>query len=289
MKRTPYFIVILFLALSSTECNRIPKPILSWSRDIVFKVAKNQSFFSKAGTVTVKLNSYSPGFAVVSKVDIDKNKIKKWIETGYDTKMSSLFLAFTTYLQNKPPSNESYKNNFSNFLSTSEEFSDFYFDKSLGKLTLIFIPEQQPSDGSGNWVKDLDISDVEITTDFEEVLKNIPIKHEEIELAVKFVEHGTIEDTLQRVKPNPAPDKIEPKFSMDSLLEDVLKKHSSYKIERRKKGYQITINGIKGMFVRFEKNKIYKINKDPEKGCTDFDYDYFDEYGDGFLDSKKGN
>lgn len=89
--------------------------------------------------------------------------------------------------------------------------------------------------------------------------------------------------------PKPKPVKKESQISMDSLLKDVIKKHSSYKPKRHNSAYKIYIKGVPIIFARYKNNKIYQINKDPEKGSTNFDYDYFDKNGDGFLDSKKEN
>ena len=74
-------------------------------------------------------------------------------------------------------------------------------------------------------------------------------------------------------------------FSMDSLLQDVIKKHSSYKIKEYNWGFEIIIKDTPIPFARFKNGKIYKINKDPKNGHTDYDYDYIDKNENGYLDS----
>ncbi|MDZ4706680.1 MAG: hypothetical protein SH848_22315 [Saprospiraceae bacterium] len=107
-------------------------------------------------------------------------------------------------------------------------------------------------------------------------------------------------EPYSEINPNPPPKedtlkqplttvKSEPKISMDSLLEVVIRKHSRYKIDKYNWGYQIKINNLPIPFVEIKDNKIVRINMDPEKGTSDYHYDYFDRNRDGYLDSIKIN
>lgn len=99
------------------------------------------------------------------------------------------------------------------------------------------------------------------------------IELEKFPMPAKAIHTEIEEESKREVKPVV-------KTPMEIMLNEFLQKYQGQTI-RHEWGIEVRIDNVPIKAVLFKKGKPWKINVDPEKGGSEFDYDYIDEDGDG--------